>query len=149
MSAENFTWHTKHLTLKTPRKPASENVVCLCHLLNILANFSNLFYAYRQTVWTLIRAVWPWSTLFAKMTFKITSRWQSRRQLLWLAVYGLKYPDTYPVLKFHFLYDWQQLKCLFFSFWWQQACSYYFSVFMTSHRQVSVSKIIKRKSFNC
>ena len=31
------------LTLKTPRKPASENVVCLCHLLNILANFSNLF----------------------------------------------------------------------------------------------------------
>ena len=24
------------------------------------------------------------------MTFKITSRWQSRRQLLWLAVYGLK-----------------------------------------------------------
>ena len=26
------------LTLKTPRKPASENVVCLC-----LANFSNLF----------------------------------------------------------------------------------------------------------
>ena len=31
------------LTLKTPRKPASENVVCLCRLLNILANFSNLF----------------------------------------------------------------------------------------------------------
>ena len=31
------------LTLKMPRKPASENVVCLCHLLNILANFSNLF----------------------------------------------------------------------------------------------------------
>ena len=27
------------LTLKTPRKPASENVVCLCRLLNILANF--------------------------------------------------------------------------------------------------------------
>ena len=25
------------------RKPASENVVCLCHLLNILAKFSNLF----------------------------------------------------------------------------------------------------------
>ena len=34
-------FHT--LTLKTPRKPASENVVCLCRLLNILANFSNLF----------------------------------------------------------------------------------------------------------
>ena len=31
------------LTLKTPRKTASENVVCLCRLLNILANFSNLF----------------------------------------------------------------------------------------------------------
>ena len=31
------------LTLKMPRKPASENGVCLCHLLNILANFSNLF----------------------------------------------------------------------------------------------------------
>ena len=26
----------------------------------------------------------PKSWLFAKMTFKITSRWQSRRQLLWL-----------------------------------------------------------------
>ena len=31
------------LTLKTQRKPASENVVCLCHLLNSLADFSNLF----------------------------------------------------------------------------------------------------------
>ena len=31
------------LTLKAPRKPASENVVCLCHLLNILANVLNLF----------------------------------------------------------------------------------------------------------
>ena len=31
------------LTLKMPRKPAPENVVCLCRLLNILANFSNLF----------------------------------------------------------------------------------------------------------
>ena len=26
-----------------PRKPVSENVVCLCRLLNILAHFSNLF----------------------------------------------------------------------------------------------------------
>ena len=47
------------LTLKMPRKPtsqrpASENVVCLCLLLNILANFSTIF-AYRQTVWPLIR----------------------------------------------------------------------------------------------
>ena len=33
------------LTLKMPRKPASENAICLslCHLLNILENFSNLF----------------------------------------------------------------------------------------------------------
>ena len=31
------------LTLKMLRKPASENVVCICHLQNILANFSNLF----------------------------------------------------------------------------------------------------------
>ena len=31
------------LTLKMSRKPASENVVCLCRLLTILANFSNLF----------------------------------------------------------------------------------------------------------
>ena len=30
------------LTLKMPRKPASENVVCLCRLLNILAKFTNL-----------------------------------------------------------------------------------------------------------
>ena len=30
------------LTLKAPRKTASENVVCLCRLLN-LADFSNLF----------------------------------------------------------------------------------------------------------
>ena len=31
------------LTLKMSRKPISENVACLCLLLNILANFSNLF----------------------------------------------------------------------------------------------------------
>ena len=31
------------LILKAPRKTASENVVCLCRLLNILADFSNLF----------------------------------------------------------------------------------------------------------
>ena len=35
-----------YLTLKAPRKTASENVVCLCRLLNILANFSKLFFAY-------------------------------------------------------------------------------------------------------
>ena len=43
------------LTLKVPRKSASENVVCLCRLLHLLANFSNLHFAYRQTVWTQIR----------------------------------------------------------------------------------------------
>ena len=46
-------------------------------------------FAYRQTVWTQIRlllkgAVWSGSTLFATVTFKVTSRRQSRRQLLWL-----------------------------------------------------------------
>ena len=39
---------------KTMMVNTSENVVCLCRLLNILANFSNLFFAYRQTVWTQI-----------------------------------------------------------------------------------------------
>ena len=29
--------------LKRQEKSASENVICFCHLLNILANFSNLF----------------------------------------------------------------------------------------------------------
>ena len=84
------------LTLKTPRKPVSENFVCLCRLLNILANFSNLFCILAKSVdpdqiaplgavWsgsTLFGAIWSGSTLFAKMTFKITSRWHSRRQLL-------------------------------------------------------------------
>ena len=40
---------------KMPRKPASENVVCSCRLLNMLANFLDILFAYRQTVWTLIR----------------------------------------------------------------------------------------------
>ena len=31
------------VNFKTPRKPASENVVCLCRLMNVLENFSNLF----------------------------------------------------------------------------------------------------------
>ena len=43
------------LILKTPRKPASKNVVCLCRLLNILAKLFKPIFAYRQTVWTLIR----------------------------------------------------------------------------------------------
>ena len=36
-------YNTCPLILKMPRKPASENVVGVCHLLNIFANFSNLF----------------------------------------------------------------------------------------------------------
>ena len=42
---EMFTqfWQCLILTTKAPRKSASEIVVCLYHLLNILADFSNLF----------------------------------------------------------------------------------------------------------
>ena len=36
-------------------------------------------------------ADWSGSTLFAKMTFKNTSRWQSRWQLLRMAVLGLRH----------------------------------------------------------
>ena len=65
------------LTLKMPRKPVSENVVCLC-LLNILANFSNLFFHKDKQCGpdqTAPRgAVSSESTLLAKMAFKITSR---------------------------------------------------------------------------
>ena len=43
------------LTLKMPRKTTSENVICLCRLLHLLANFSDILLAYRQTVWTMIR----------------------------------------------------------------------------------------------
>ena len=50
-------WIRCSLTLKAPRKSASENVVCLCRLLHLLANFSNLHFAYRQTVWTQIRLI--------------------------------------------------------------------------------------------
>ena len=38
------------LTLKAPKKSASENVTCLCCLLHLLANFSNKLFAYTQTV---------------------------------------------------------------------------------------------------
>ena len=57
------------LTLQKPRKPASENVVCLCRLLNILANFSNL-------ILHTGKQCGPRSdcSLFAEMTFKITIR---------------------------------------------------------------------------
>ena len=62
------------LTLKMPRKPASENVVCLCCLLNILANFSNLFLHTGKHCGPWSDIVWTGSTWFAKMTFKITKQ---------------------------------------------------------------------------
>ena len=55
------------LTFKTPRKSASENVVCLCRLLNILANFSNLFL---HTVWTQIRLLLIWVHTVCKNDLK-------------------------------------------------------------------------------
>ena len=78
----------RYLTLKMHPKMSS-----VCRLLHILANISNLFCLVANSVdpdQTAPRGeVWSGSTLFAKMTFEITRR-QSRRQLLWLAVYGLK-----------------------------------------------------------
>ena len=79
-----------HLTLKTPRKPASENV-CLCRLLNILANFSNLFFAYRQTVWTQIRLLLKEQSdldphCLQKWLLNSQADDPTRWQLLWLAV---------------------------------------------------------------
>ena len=44
----------KNLTLEMPRKPASENVVCLTSAEYSCKLFKPIF-AYRQTVWTLIR----------------------------------------------------------------------------------------------
>ena len=78
------------LTLKTPRnlhlKMSSVYVVCLI----FLQTFQTYFCIQANSVdpdQTAPRgAVWSGSTLFAKMTFKITSRWQSRRQMLWLVV---------------------------------------------------------------
>ena len=36
-------WSCIRINPSNAKKPASENVVCFCRLLNILANFSNLF----------------------------------------------------------------------------------------------------------
>ena len=57
------------LTLKTPRKSASENVVCFSRLLNILANFSNLFLHTGKQCGSR-----------SDCSFKVISRRQSRRQ---------------------------------------------------------------------
>ena len=54
------------LTLKAPRKTASENVICLCRLLNILADFSNLFLHTGKQCGPRS----DWSTLFAKRLLK-------------------------------------------------------------------------------
>ena len=50
IKTEWYCINCKYLTLKTPRKPASENVVCLCRLLNILANFSTYFCIHANSV---------------------------------------------------------------------------------------------------
>ena len=83
------------LTLKAPRKTASENVVCLCRLLNILANFSNLFFAYRQTVWTQIRLLLKEQSdlgphCLQKWLLKSQAEDKADDNLLWLALYVLK-----------------------------------------------------------
>ena len=90
MSEGMFSHMAAHLlTLKATRKSASENVVCLCRLLHLLANFSNLHFAYRQTVWTQIRLLLKEQSDLGphclQQWLKITGRRQSRRQLLWLA----------------------------------------------------------------
>ena len=64
-------WILLYLTLKVPRKSASENVVCICRLLHLRANFSNLHFVYRQTVWTLIRHVlWSLWSDFSKLVLE-------------------------------------------------------------------------------
>ena len=79
-----------YLTLKMPRKPASENlsvyVVCWIFLQTFQTYFCIQANSVAPDQAAPRGAVWSGSTLFAKMTFKITSRWQSRRQFLWLAV---------------------------------------------------------------
>ena len=77
------------LTLKMPRKTASEiSSVYVCWI--FLLTFQTCFCIQANSMdpdQTAPRgAVWSGSSLFAKMTFKITSRWQNRRHLLWLAV---------------------------------------------------------------
>ena len=79
-----ITYHKKSsLTLKVPRKPASENVVCLCRLLNILANFLNLILHTGKQCGPWSDCSWSGSTLFAEMTYKITSRWEKADDNCW------------------------------------------------------------------
>ena len=65
-----------NLTLKAPRKTASENVVCLSS-----AEYSCRLFKQANSVDPDQKgAVWSGSTLFAEVTFKVTSRRQDRRQ---------------------------------------------------------------------
>ena len=84
------------LTLKMPRK-YSTDIYVVCWI--FLQTYQTCFCIHANSVdpdQTAPRgAVWSRSTLFAKITFKITSRWQSRRQLLWLAVKGLKWEQVH------------------------------------------------------
>ena len=85
-SLNTWIWYhastARTLTLKMPRKPASENVVCLCWI--FLQTFQTYFCIQTNSMdpdQTAPKgAVWSGSTLFAEMTFKITSRRQSRQQ---------------------------------------------------------------------
>ena len=78
------------LTLKAPRKTASEmsSVYVVCWIfLQTFWNYSCIQANSVDPDQTAPKgAVWSGSTLFAEMTYKITSRWESRRQLLWLAL---------------------------------------------------------------
>ena len=86
----NFYPAWKALTLKMPRKSASEMSSVYVIYWIFLQTFQTYFCIKANSVdpdQTAPRgAVWSGSTLFAKMIFKITSRWQSTWQLLWLAV---------------------------------------------------------------
>ena len=69
-----------------PRKPASENGVCFVVCWIFLHTFQTYFCIQANSMdpdQTAPRgAVWSGSALFAKRTFKTTSRWQSRRQFV-------------------------------------------------------------------
>ena len=77
----------QNVTLKTPRKPAFGNVVCLCRLLNILANISNQANSVdpNQTVPSLI-----WVHTVCKKTFKNQEQMRKQTTIVVVAAQGLK-----------------------------------------------------------
>ena len=81
-----------NLTLKMPRKPASENVLCLCCLLNILVTFQTYFCIQANSVdpdqTAPRKSVWSGSTLFAKMTF---NNHKMAKQMTIVAIGRLRY----------------------------------------------------------